>query len=107
MNYKNHNDGKSNSQILDYSKAPWIETLMSKEESGKVLDQYAGTEDSSQMPWMKTLLVNIEDSNRDLDQYKGVLELRKDSILTPYGCKELGLVSIDPTGKSNYVKKSA
>jgi len=106
MEYKNHKKGKAGSQALDYSNAPWLENLMRKEESGKVLDQYVGTEDPSQMPWIKILLENIEDG-RNIDQYKGVLELRKDSILTPYGCEKTGLITIDHVGEGKYAKKKA
>jgi len=106
MEYRNHKNSKSGSQVLDYSKSPWLETLMRKEESGKVINQYAGTEDPSQMPWIKILLENIEDG-RKIDQYKGVLELRKGSVLTPYGCEKTGLITIDHVGQSKYVKKKA
>ncbi|MBI4894171.1 MAG: hypothetical protein HY833_00320 [Candidatus Aenigmarchaeota archaeon] len=104
---KSHKKYGHTAQELDMSQMPWLERLTSRSEAGKTMDQYgnARVSEPSQVTWID-LLVNVEDSGKNLDQYAGVLELRKASVLTPYGCKKLGLVSIDPVGRSNYVKKS-
>jgi hypothetical protein len=99
MKYKNHtkhDDGKQELMLHDMS---WMDPLASKEESGKNMNQYG-------MLWMK-LLTDIEEKGKSMNQYLEIQKLRKGSVLTPYGCEKYGLITIDPVGKSNYVKKSA